>query len=155
MPKRVQMTRQKGGWRAENPNAVIVSRPGLFCNPWRAAPNAPISTDDTKRGPVGEVAVYDHRGIWTHYQTCPHAESVEAVVALFESWVRGNGIGGLPSGLTRDRLEDWRTSMVKRRERLLARLPSLHGRDLACWCPLDQPCHADVLLELANAEGRT
>lgn len=28
----------------------------------------------------------------------------------------------------------------------------LAGRDLACWCPLDQPCHADVLLELANAE---
>lgn len=27
----------------------------------------------------------------------------------------------------------------------------LHGRNLACWCPLDQPCHADVLLELANA----
>jgi hypothetical protein len=26
----------------------------------------------------------------------------------------------------------------------------LAGRDLACWCPLDQPCHADVLLELAN-----
>ncbi|AZS07327.1 hypothetical protein PP505_gp57 [Gordonia phage Dorito] len=26
----------------------------------------------------------------------------------------------------------------------------LHGRDLVCWCPLDAPCHADVLLELAN-----
>ena len=26
----------------------------------------------------------------------------------------------------------------------------LRGHDLACWCPLDQPCHADVLLELAN-----
>lgn len=26
----------------------------------------------------------------------------------------------------------------------------LHGKDLACWCPLDQPCHADVLLEIAN-----
>lgn len=26
----------------------------------------------------------------------------------------------------------------------------LAGRDLACWCPLDQPCHADVLLEIAN-----
>jgi hypothetical protein len=26
----------------------------------------------------------------------------------------------------------------------------LRGRNLACWCPLDQPCHADVLLELAN-----
>ena len=26
----------------------------------------------------------------------------------------------------------------------------LRGENLACWCPLDQPCHADVLLELAN-----
>jgi len=33
---------------------------------------------------------------------------------------------------------------------------SLAGRDLACWCPHDQPCHADVLLELANpTEGNT
>jgi hypothetical protein len=27
----------------------------------------------------------------------------------------------------------------------------LRGKDLACWCPLDKPCHADVLLEIANA----
>ena len=27
----------------------------------------------------------------------------------------------------------------------------LRGKNLACWCPLDQPCHADVLLEIANA----
>lgn len=26
----------------------------------------------------------------------------------------------------------------------------LRGHDLACYCPLDQPCHADVLIELAN-----
>jgi len=26
----------------------------------------------------------------------------------------------------------------------------LAGKNLACWCPLDQPCHADVLLRLAN-----
>lgn len=26
----------------------------------------------------------------------------------------------------------------------------LRGKDLACWCPLDQPCHADFLLEIAN-----
>jgi hypothetical protein len=36
-------------------------------------------------------------------------------------------------------------------EPILAALPELRGRDLACWCRLDQPCHADVLLELANA----
>jgi Domain of unknown function (DUF4326) len=28
---------------------------------------------------------------------------------------------------------------------------SLKGKNLACWCPLDQPCHADVLLEIANS----
>jgi len=39
-------------------------------------------------------------------------------------------------------------------------IPTLAGKNLACWCALDQPCHADVLLELANpdchhlAEGR-
>jgi Domain of unknown function (DUF4326) len=27
----------------------------------------------------------------------------------------------------------------------------LRGHDLACWCPLDQPRHADVLPQLANA----
>lgn len=27
----------------------------------------------------------------------------------------------------------------------------LAGKDLACWCALDKPCHADVLLEIANA----
>jgi hypothetical protein len=26
----------------------------------------------------------------------------------------------------------------------------LKGRDLACYCPLDEPCHADVLIEIAN-----
>jgi hypothetical protein len=28
----------------------------------------------------------------------------------------------------------------------------LRGRDLACWCPVGLPCHADVLLEIANRE---
>lgn len=27
----------------------------------------------------------------------------------------------------------------------------LQGKDLACWCSLDVACHADVLLEMANA----
>jgi hypothetical protein len=26
----------------------------------------------------------------------------------------------------------------------------LRGKDLCCWCALDEPCHADVLLEIAN-----
>ncbi len=26
----------------------------------------------------------------------------------------------------------------------------LRGHDLCCWCRLDEPCHADVLLRIAN-----
>lgn len=33
-------------------------------------------------------------------------------------------------------------------------LAALRGKDLACWCPLDQPCHADVLLEFANRPSK-
>lgn len=29
---------------------------------------------------------------------------------------------------------------------------ALHGKHLACWCRLGTPCHAEILLELANAE---
>jgi len=31
----------------------------------------------------------------------------------------------------------------------------LRGKGLACWCPLARPCHADVLLELANQPNGT
>jgi hypothetical protein len=31
----------------------------------------------------------------------------------------------------------------------------LQGKDLVCWCKLDCPCHADVLMEIAhNATAR-
>lgn len=30
----------------------------------------------------------------------------------------------------------------------------LGGKDLMCWCALGQPCHADVLLEIANKENQ-
>lgn len=29
-------------------------------------------------------------------------------------------------------------------------LEPLRGKNLSCWCREDQPCHADILLELAN-----
>lgn len=31
-----------------------------------------------------------------------------------------------------------------------AHVKTLRGKHLACWCRLDQECHADVLLEAAN-----
>ena len=50
----------------------------------------------------------------------------ELAVELFRAWVNERG---------------W-TDQIRR---------ELAGKALVCWCPLDQPCHADVLLEIANA----
>jgi hypothetical protein len=36
-------------------------------------------------------------------------------------------------------------------QELLLRLPELRGRRLACWCS-PEPCHADVLVELVDAD---
>ena len=46
-----------------------------------------------------------------------------------------------------------------RRKVILSDLDELRGKDLACWCPLVDdngnrvPCHADILLALANEEA--
>jgi hypothetical protein len=48
---------------------------------------------------------------------------------------------------------------VERQKRALAALrtdlEALRGRDLACWCAHGTPCHADVLLALANGHPVT
>lgn len=58
----------------------------------------------------------------------------------------------------RERCPDQATAVAWFRELLLSKpyMPArarhfLRGRNLACWCPPEQPCHADVLLEIANA----
>lgn len=56
-------------------------------------------------------------------------------VWAFRAWLRG----ALPC-----------YDLVDRRRVILRDLQDLRGKDLACWCPLDAPCHADVLLEMAN-----
>ncbi len=51
--------------------------------------------------------------------------------------------------LYRDHLRLAITAHAKRGVDLLA---PLRGKNLACWCSEGAPCHADVLLDLANAE---
>lgn len=40
----------------------------------------------------------------------------------------------------------------KRRKIICERIPDLRGKNLACWCPVGSPCHADVLLDIANRD---
>ena len=45
---------------------------------------------------------------------------------------------------------EWITSDDPHAVTLRNDIHELRGKDLLCFCPLDGPCHADVLLELAN-----
>jgi len=33
-------------------------------------------------------------------------------------------------------------------------LDELKGKDLACWCRLDKPCHADVILKILKESSK-
>lgn len=59
-------------------------------------------------------------------------------VLSFPNWQHSGGRRG-PVSWTYPSLDEIRSALA--------------GKDLACWCPLDRPCHADVLLELANPGG--
>jgi hypothetical protein len=56
----------------------------------------------------------------------------------------------------RERWMDWmyqdHLAFLRRlgRHPIEAARQELRGKNLACFCPLDVPCHADVLLEIAN-----
>jgi hypothetical protein len=86
---------------------------------------------------------------------------------------RGQPRMGLPEGITAKRVSnpsrfrnphDWRSLPGGRAEAvrlfrqhllgnadlLAAARRELRGHYLACYCPRGEPCHADVLLELAN-----
>ena len=69
----------------------------------------------------------------------------QVVVTEFEAW------------LTREispndeHLGIWKNPKMKQqRDEILSRIQELRGKNLVCWCRLDQPCHADILLKLAN-----
>lgn len=69
------------------------------------------------------------------------------IVARPSKWGNPFKVGnpGVPDRATAaQKFADWCTEIEAHE------LAELRGKDLACWCPLDQPCHADHLLKLAN-----
>lgn len=66
-------------------------------------------------------------------------------IRRYEAWVGGDGPDELPGG---------RRVGVVSRAWVLDHLPALAGHSLACWCPLDEPCHADVLVRLLAERGQ-
>lgn len=70
------------------------------------------------------------------------SECAEVCVRCYRSW--------LSDGLVKYDQFPLYAKLRPQLESLLLSLPSLRGKDLACWCPIGSPCHADVLLDLAN-----
>ena len=65
-------------------------------------------------------------------------EAQAFVVRCFENWLRG------------DRSNWMGEESDKAAAAIVARLPELRGKNLACWCKPGDPCHGDILLRLAN-----
>ena len=105
--------------------------------PWRQDhPNAVIVARPSKWG--NPFTVSDAKDAGYRFSSDERARAF--VVACFDDWLRGDRVAWM--GPESDNAA----------RAILDHLPALRGRDLACWCPLDQPCHADVLLRLANQE---
>ncbi|GAB3166737.1 hypothetical protein GCM10027059_26160 [Myceligenerans halotolerans] len=130
-PLRIQLRRTRD-WRKPE-GAVKVDRTTRWGNPLRVEKGTvygPPSSDvrDTWSRPrrLEEYALYaSYGGEDSHGRALGHA--VDAFASFMNARRRDEP----------GRFEEW--------------IAPLHGHDLACWCPLGEPCHADVLLEIANS----
>lgn len=149
-PQRIQRKRTRG-WRMPE-GAVYVGRGSKFGNPFeyrtpqglvRYRPEAPEEWEYEGRisahgathpyyGPDGTVTDYRVR-----YAT--RGELVRMYRRTILDPDRGM-LGAYPSN--GGHLLTVTTEVIR---------AELRGKDLSCWCAPDLPCHADVLLELANA----
>lgn len=112
--------RRTKGWRMPE-GTVYVGRPSRWGNPWTTA---------QMRAEFGYYFTNENGG---------DAALKRYALQDYRTWLAGT----LP--------EHWNLNLPERPD-----LSSLRGRDLACWCPIVDgagnpvPCHADILLELAN-----
>lgn len=121
-PVRIQRKRTSG-WKMPE-GAVYVGRPTKWGNPF--AVGAWIAKDDER---------------WPYLVTPFTHPNVARALASMER-VRVNS-----RATSVECYEFWLCEQTH----LMTCAAELAGHDLACWCPPSAPCHADVLLELANA----
>jgi hypothetical protein len=120
-PYRVQLKRTTG-WRLPS-NTVIVSRPSKWGNPY-----------------------YDIRRY-----------GLDLCLRMFRNTAHGCWMSKeIPDGPMNEMWTRWLYEDHCRWTKRIGIHPveaaraELRGKNLACWCPLDRPCHADILLEIAN-----
>lgn len=146
-PIRIQRKREKG-FRLQTISAelnglpaVCVTRPGKWGNPF-----------DFRKSECCWLALsYGCRGDTAGRQ--------EASVRAFREWIEPIGKGKKVVRVERCVTFGTEAKSTQIGPRFIVGPPpsvdmirkELRGKNLACFCALDQPCHADVLLEIANA----
>ncbi|MCA1222441.1 DUF4326 domain-containing protein [Streptomyces sp. 8L] len=129
MPSRIQRKREKG-WTApidaQGRKPLYVGRGTPWGNPW-----AVTQTDTGTGWAVNWTGKRGYRkpiGLNSRIPADDRRDAHALAVELYEMWLHSNP-----------------ELMDQAREQLA-------GRDLMCWCHESYPCHADVLLALANPE---
>lgn len=129
-PRRVQRQRTKG-WRLPE-NTVYVGRGTKWGNPFRVDDGLNLTTLDLTESVDGRPFRYPVK------ESMTAVISPELAVDLYSVLLRWRHVGMSPALRALPMASQARADLA--------------GKNLACWCPLDQPCHADVLLEVANRE---
>lgn len=103
-------------------NTVYVGRPGKYGNPFRIGGYFAFGDPFPERAGPFKMAYYEG----------PADDPRCTLIANAEQAV------------------EWYRRLMKVLPPRPAFLEALRGKDLACWCRVGSPCHADVLLELVN-----
>ena len=98
---------------------------------WRMPPNT-VKVDRTTR--FGNPFIVGKHG--------PRAECVR----LFDMLMSGM----VCLSIDRECIDAQKALLDRLRAEKRNGFPSLRGKNLACWCPVGAPCHANVLLSIAN-----
>ncbi len=125
-PIRIQRRRAKG-WKLP-PNTVYVGRPTRWGNPFGHILREGHSEKQLCHIPTGLPVLA--MGYFPVVTSDPEIRRHNAT-GTFARWITG----------------PWPDAKAIR-----DKIGKLRGKNLACWCPLDGPCHATILLEMANAD---
>ena len=106
------------GWKMPE-NCKYVGRPTAWGNPFKLTPDGWIMCYSTNR------KILDPWILWS----ATGGFCLKDIVELYERWIKGELLkyGYLP---------------------IPPDIGELSGKDLACFCSLSSPCHADILIEL-------
>lgn len=155
MPQRIQMSRRRP-WRADYPDAVIVDRRTKWGNPfrYRAEMGGLVRFGPKHLERFGRE--WDFEGRISAHGTSHHMWfSADDIVETYVRWATRSEVVELYRLTLTDPTPGMRMAYPSRSGRFLKVTvddirAELAGRDLACWCDQWDPCHADVLLEIAN-----